>query len=685
MEPKKLMRALLGVFVAGLVLCVDVASTRFPSSAAAVPHTAVVLTQSRVTLPAGVSHGWWQLVPSPDDPDKLVVCELQTVTRRDSFVQGVLYGSDDSGETWRTLKTTDDLPNNSEASCALGSRNRAYFTVSVGPQLPKKLRVEQHRMRFWSSPDFGKSWHLGPYLPYTDAAILRAVPGGEQDDRVFDLYTISLGTKPVTGRLLNVFDSDGTHVNMEMGWPKSRCGSGLSGAPFHGPKVSLNDLPPSTALLPARPSACTTQVIMQGTTLLDGHTVGVSHMEFTIVPERVRLTFSRVGTDGKSMSTPVVIASYSNGFSKWMQAHAAFYENGDNDSSLASGPAPDSSGNQIYVTWHDVVQDHLRILLARSSDGGTTWTAPRAIDDAASRSAGGVHVLPSGSSVAVNAQGIVAVKWSEHSGNCWRVALSRDGGEHFEPSFPLNPCSPNTKLSLANELAGHVNALAWGQLAFNQPGESYIGVRNMRRGNSLTRGLSIAAAQDGSFYAAWARQNDLNDELHVTHITLPGYTSPRTQNRQDALAKATCCYSGSGGLGLDYTSVDYDPATQEFTIGATLIVRRQDVTWPLVLRTTGVTSPLGGLIASNSDNGIGGLGAAWVFDGPGTEALPSSVAAADFKLLPAGEYAFSKPRTLRFRLAKPNQPVPAWRGRNDQGIVLNVKADVLTQSVAGAK
>jgi hypothetical protein len=686
MELKKAMRALFGVLIVGLVLCVDVASTRFPSSAAAVPHTTVVLTQSRISMPAGVTNLWWQLVPSPDDPDKLVVCELQTDTSRDSWVQGLLYGSDDAGETWRTLKTTNDLPNNSEASCALGSHDRAYFTVSMGAQLPKELRIEQSRMDFWSSSDFGKSWHPGPHLPYTDAAILQAVPGGAHDDRVFDLYTISGGAKQVTGRLLNVFDSDGTHTQSVMGWPKSRCGAGLSGAPLPGTHHSLNDLPPGTALLPARSSDCTTRVLMQGTTLLDDHTVGVTHMEWSFVPERARLTFSRVSTDGKTMSNPVVIASYMPDVTKWLQAHAGPYENNGDDSSLASGPVPDSSGNRIYVAWHDPVGGRLRILLASSSDGGATWTAPHAIDDAALRGAGPVRALPSGPSVAVNAQGIVAVKWSEHSGNCWRVALSRDGGEHFEPSFPLNPCNPKAKLSLEEQIAGHINAISVGHLAFDHAdAQSEVVVENMRQIGATTRGMSIAAAQDGSFYALWAQQYALNSELHITHITLPGYTSLRTQHRQDALAKATCCYAGAGGLGLDYTSVDYDPATQEFTIGATLVVRRQDVTWPLVVRTTDVTSRLGTLVASNSDNAIGGVGAAWVFDGPGTEPLPSSVAAADFKMLPAGEYAFSKPRTMRFRLSKPDQPMPAWRGRDDQAIWVNVKTEVLTQPVAGAE
>jgi hypothetical protein len=680
-----LMRALPRVVIVTLVLCLAAASQRSPSNiavAALAPAPVVVITQARISTPGGVQNAWWQLVTSPDDPDKLLACQLQTNTSRDSWVQAVLYGSDDAGETWRTLKTTDDFPNNSEGSCALGSHGRAYFTMSMGAQLPKDLRTAHNQMYFWSSPDFGKTWHTGPHLPYTDAAIIRALPGGNGNDRVFDLYSILGGGINVTGRMLTVFNSDGTHTQMESGWPKARCGSGLSGAPFNGSKHSLNDLPVGTALLPARPSDCKTRVLIKGVTLIDNHTVGAIFQEFTWSPQRARIAFSRLSTDGKTASTPVVVAPLSPDISNWMMAHAGSFENGGGfDTGLGSGPAPDSSGQRVYITWVDRVKNQLRIFLASSSDKGATWSAPRAIDDATSRAVGTAPVFPTNPSVAVNAQGIVAIKWEEFAGNCSRVAFSRDGGKHFEPSVALNPCEPQAKLSLANELAGHIAVLSSGHLAFDHSGDaaSNISVWNMRQdGAPVMRDMSIAAAQDGSFYALWANQTELNDDLHIAHITLPGYTSVHTERRQAALRNARCCFdtkSGANAFGLDFRAVDYDPATQEFTIGATLVVRRKGVTWPLVVRVAKVTSKLG-LTASNADNGLGGVGAAWVFDGPGSE-LPSSMAAANFKSLPPGQYAFSN-RTLRFRLANPDGPLPAWGGESDNNSLFNLKVDLLT-------
>ena len=667
----------------------QVQAQRLPARASEVSTASpsgVLITQARIAWPAEGANLWWRVMTSPDDPAKLVACQLQSVGRRASFLQATVYGSDDAGESWRTLKSTSAFPANSEGTCVMGSHDHVYFSISQFPQVPKSMFRSQEHMVFWSSPDFGKSWNLGPRLPYTDAAVLAVLPGGAHDDQIFDVYSNLAGSKGVLARLLNVFESNGTQTRMQGGWPKSRCGAGLSGS-----GRSIDDLPPGTALWPARVNHCKTLVLIEGATQIDAASIGAVFNEWSWKPQRSQLTFSRLSANGKSMTTPIVIAPPQMAdYSQWMKANAGSYVNEGTESSLAAGPAPDGSGSRIYVAWMAVVNNRPRIQFVLSSDGGATWDAPQSIDDSQSREGSTKRLLPSHANVAVNSQGIVAVTWAENAGDCWRFALSNDGGQHFDPSTALNPCDARAKPRLEDDLAGHLAVISNNDLSFG--GASRLGsaltIFDMRGTyDSGTRGQSLAAARDGSFFATWALRSTQYDELHVAHITLAGSLSPLARHRESAMESARCCLNTKGtdhAGALDYTSIDYDPATHEFAIGVSFVVRRKDATWPLVLRLKRVTSRLGPLFASNADNRVNNAGAQWVLDGPGTS-LPSSVAAADFRLLPDGQYQFSKPRVLRFRLGNPKSPIPAWAGREDAGTYVKLDVDILTSaSVARA-
>jgi hypothetical protein len=106
------------------------------------------------------------------------------------------------------------------------------------------------------------------------------------------------------------------------------------------------------------------------------------------------------------------------------------------------GLAVDESGGDnhgtIYTTWPALIDEHLQIVLARSSDGGRSWDEPMVVND------GGFDSDHGTPTVAVNGDGVVVVTWNDRRddrrGRCFRhyVAASTDGGRTFGPSVPVS-------------------------------------------------------------------------------------------------------------------------------------------------------------------------------------------------------------------------------------------------------
>jgi hypothetical protein len=100
---------------------------------------------------------------------------------------------------------------------------------------------------------------------------------------------------------------------------------------------------------------------------------------------------------------------------------------------------------RLYAVWPDARFDRrTQILLASSSDGGRTWSAPRVVsDDGPALRAGDRpnHFMPM---VAVNRAGIVAVSWYDRRDNpdnlgYWpRFSASLDGGATWLPSVRVS-------------------------------------------------------------------------------------------------------------------------------------------------------------------------------------------------------------------------------------------------------
>jgi hypothetical protein len=92
----------------------------------------------------------------------------------------------------------------------------------------------------------------------------------------------------------------------------------------------------------------------------------------------------------------------------------------------------DSDGN-VYVVYEDVYDDtagayYSQVSCVRSSDGGTTWSAPARVDD---ESDGGIGLI----SIAADSAGNLFVAWNQLPGGLSRVftSVSTDKGATWSP------------------------------------------------------------------------------------------------------------------------------------------------------------------------------------------------------------------------------------------------------------
>ena len=142
---------------------------------------------------------------------------------------------------------------------------------------------------------------------------------------------------------------------------------------------------------------------------------------------------------GVKVATPdrraVVVATSTDGGQTYSQFTVISTTNdigglpGNDKWHLATGPDPVTPAQQnVYIAWTQNVTESgtdQRIVVSRSTDGGTTFSAPLIINDAsiAGTSAGNLFADP-----AVGPNGEVYVSWSSLNANLTRVDRSLDGG-----------------------------------------------------------------------------------------------------------------------------------------------------------------------------------------------------------------------------------------------------------------
>ncbi len=621
------------------------------SGATADELSIVVHPPVRISPRAVGSHFWWMLRASPSDPNHMVACALRHPVEAGGTMQAVLYGSDDSGETWRTLDVDSSSVIVSEVACALGRDGTVYWSASYNDDETSAIPPNQ-RMRLRRSDDFGRTWINGPAGGRADATVMVVNPGSTpQYDRIF------------------LFDDD---VATRGGLRGLSINGGRSYARYEVPFADP----------PRRHDASWPKWSENAVTLPDG-TIGVLYSDNPFNSERYaeaktgkpiesRMVFYRVDANGVEIGNPVIISALSTNVVRLMpegiETPAAV-----RSGSIAVGRAPGGGSPRLYVAWHDVVANRVRIVLTFSDDYGRTWRPPHVIDDLPSVTVDGRDQIASQPSIAVTPSGVVGVEWNEFDGRCWRFAASHDGGETFAPSVPLNTCAL-TPLPASQIMDRYLSGAG-----FSTSDSKGVKVLRMRLSSTsavweLHRGIGLAALTDSTFRASWVSYGDGEDGLYVSEVRVHG--DPAVRNRQ-ALAARLTREIGSKALDssnaweavpneaveLWFTRVEYDARTREFTVG--VILRRplrRENHWPLALRARRFTSKLGAIYAADADNALQGEGAIWVFQGPtSTPALPvGSQAQVAYAVGTREPMEYSQPRILRFRLeeAEHLKPMP---------------------------
>lgn len=335
------------------------------------------------------------LAVNPTDSDNLIASAMST-----SANESVVYVSIDGGKTWRSaMHSGGEVFPGGDPMLVFDGNGRAYFTT-IDPGLT-----------VWHSVDGGLTWE-GPAT---------AGDADRYDDRQWVAVprTPADSLLPVYGAAKTLRTVDEREQDVVV-FTRSQDGG-----------VSFSD----PAFMPI------------GRGFL--HTVSelrVSRTGTVLMP--MLINYGRT-QDGLIRGTMWILRS-NDGGANWSEPHRISdrlsYGNDAGNrvwislgvTSLAEDTSDGPHGGTLYVTWPEPVDDFLQIFLARSTDGGVTWSEPARVNREGRTSHLGTPMT------AVNSDGVVAVTWNDRRHDpenlCFRhfVAVSRDGGRTFSAGTPVS-------------------------------------------------------------------------------------------------------------------------------------------------------------------------------------------------------------------------------------------------------
>ncbi len=237
---------------------------------------------------------------------------------------------------------------------------------------------------------------------------------------------------------------------------------------------------------------------------VSGNTVVVAWYDET--PENREIFLARSTDGGKTFASPVNLS---------------------NNAGFSISPSVAASGNSVVVAWHDETPGNSEIFLSRSTDAGKTFTPPVNLSNNAGFS---FSAFPS---VAVLGDSVF-VAWHDQTPGNFEIFLARstDGGKTFTP--PVN-LSNNAGFSLDPSVAvlGDSVFVAWMD---ETPGNSEIFLARSTDGGAtfsppvnfsnnagLSGGVSVAVLGD-SVVVAWMDTTQGNWEIFLVRSTDGGAT-----------------------------------------------------------------------------------------------------------------------------------------------------------------
>ena len=299
--------------------------------------------------------------------------------------------------------------------------------------------------------------------------------------------------------------------------------------------------------------------------------------------------------------------------------------------------AADASGgpfnNRIYVVWQDQANGpQSSIMFASSDDEGKTWSAPFQVDDAPVDLTRKYPIVFS-PQVAVNKRGVVAVTWfdarsmGDGMGGRLSMAVSSDGGETFSSSVPVASGLASLAPVGAQITFGGIQPAGGNGFSLGTDTRFHV------FGND-TQGLAADAA--GNFHPVW-----IDNRTGISQIWSDSIAVNETPIRHGDRSLAPL-RDVSSSISFSIANPMYDPKTQTVSGDVSLVnTSKVNIHGPIRFRITRVDSPLGPVVAADSNNGVSGPRALFTFQ-----------VSADGSLAPNGH---TQPRHLAFVVSSPRQ------------------------------
>ncbi len=426
------------------------------------------------------------LAAHPTDPRRLIGCSI--VDRNRYAEQGmhvVGYTSEDGGATWgRAVESSIPL---GDPMCAYGPDGSAYFLGINTDEEHWKNAVWW--MELFRSPDGGRTWGPGVQGPAGDRPYLAFGEGRSGSPGLgYLVYAIRARALDKPGPAKTVRDdslpvlevlrsADGWKT-----WNKTAVGVAIGSAfPTASGAVVLSD------------GALATLWVKRFTKKnAAGEDVGQeAHQE-------LNLTRLEAGAEIFGRTVKVADVTAGNDYS------ATFL-------SLAGDASRGPHRDRLYTVWADTTTPRSRILVSSSSDGGLSWTPPRAINESGDTAGAPPTRDDYGATVAVNRDGIVGATWRRRTRNdedadVW-FAFSADGGQTWsEPGLVSSPRGPVA-----------------GGLARATLGPRDDGTNPASRSEKYFKGgdtSGLAADANGVFHAVWADQRSGIGQVYSATIAV---------------------------------------------------------------------------------------------------------------------------------------------------------------------